>query len=43
MADAWNLRETRDDRDYIDARSSDVIDVEPEVFATRRGTRSFAE
>jgi UPF0716 protein FxsA len=30
MADAWNLRETRDDRDFIDGEVIDVIDVEPQ-------------
>jgi len=38
MADAWNLRETRDDRDYIDGEVIDVIDVEPEVLPPARHT-----
>jgi UPF0716 protein FxsA len=38
MADAWTVRETRDERDYIDGEVIDVIDVEPEVLPPARPT-----
>jgi len=38
MADAWTVRETRDEPDYIDGEVIDVIDVEPEVLPPSRHT-----
>ena len=38
MADAWTVRETRDEPDYIDGEVIDVIDVEPEVLPPARHT-----
>ena len=38
MADAWTVRETRDEPDYIDGEVIDVIDVEPEVLPPSQHT-----